>query len=215
MELGVFKFLDDSEVAEYIPYSVKSLMSIEATKLPYKQLGSNFEKIELNKVEKGAKVGNVLNAKEQRYEVEVLATSTKEKYEAPVAYPQSLIPTHPKDVDCKSTLTENENIYVKLPLAKVLENMSNYGKFLKSLMAKKGEVKQASTTFLKRECDGILQKCNLPQKMGDPRPFLIPCNVNGSKMLTSLADSGASINFIPYSIYQRLGQGNLSPTKWE
>ncbi|XP_071727677.1 uncharacterized protein [Rutidosis leptorrhynchoides] len=80
-------------------------------------------------------------------------------------------------------------------------------------MAKKGEVEQASTTFLKRECDGILKKCNLPSKMGDPGPFLIPCNVNGSEMFTSLADSGASINFMPYSIYQRLSLGDLSPKK--
>ncbi|XP_071699475.1 uncharacterized protein [Rutidosis leptorrhynchoides] len=47
--------------------------------------------------------------------------------------------------------------------------------------------------------------------MGDPEPFLIPCNV--SEMFTSLADSEASINFMPYSIYQRLGLGDLSPTK--
>ncbi|XP_071740361.1 uncharacterized protein [Rutidosis leptorrhynchoides] len=48
--------------------------------------------------------------------------------------------------------------------------------------------------------------------MGDPGPFLIPCNVNGSKMLTSLAGSGVSINFMPYSVYKRLDLGDLSPT---
>ncbi|XP_071692056.1 uncharacterized protein [Rutidosis leptorrhynchoides] len=48
--------------------------------------------------------------------------------------------------------------------------------------------------------------------MGDPGPFLIPCNVNGSEMLTSLANSGASINFMPYSVYKRLGLGDLSLT---
>ncbi|XP_071718425.1 uncharacterized protein [Rutidosis leptorrhynchoides] len=78
-------------------------------------------------------------------------------------------------------------------------------------MAKKGDVEQASTAFLKKECDRILKKCNLPSKMGDPGPFLIPCNVNGSEILTSLANSGASINFMPYSVYKRLGLGDLSP----
>ncbi|XP_071695367.1 uncharacterized protein [Rutidosis leptorrhynchoides] len=90
--------------------------------------------------------------------------------------------------------------------------MPDYGKFLKTLMAKKGDVEQASTTFLKKECDGILKKCNLPPKMGDPGPFLIPSKVNGSRMLTSLVDSRASINFMPYSVYKRLGLGDLSPT---
>ncbi|XP_071687423.1 uncharacterized protein [Rutidosis leptorrhynchoides] len=79
-------------------------------------------------------------------------------------------------------------------------------------MAKKGYVEQVSTAFLKKECDGILKKCNLPPKMGDPGPFLIPSNVNGSEMLTSLADSGAIINFMPYFVYKRLGLGDLSPT---
>ncbi|XP_071714342.1 uncharacterized protein [Rutidosis leptorrhynchoides] len=79
-------------------------------------------------------------------------------------------------------------------------------------MAKKGDVELASTALLKKQCDGILKKCNLPPKMGDPGPFLIPCNVNGSELLTSLADSGASINFMSYSVYKRLGLGDLSPT---
>ncbi|XP_071709023.1 uncharacterized protein [Rutidosis leptorrhynchoides] len=48
--------------------------------------------------------------------------------------------------------------------------------------------------------------------MGDPGAFLIPCNVNDSNMLTSLADSGPSINFMSYSVYKRLGLGDLSPT---
>ncbi|XP_071739659.1 uncharacterized protein [Rutidosis leptorrhynchoides] len=48
--------------------------------------------------------------------------------------------------------------------------------------------------------------------MGDPGPFLIPCNVNGSEMFTSLADSGARINFMAYSICRRLDLGDLSPT---
>ncbi|XP_071714433.1 uncharacterized protein [Rutidosis leptorrhynchoides] len=82
-------------------------------------------------------------------------------------------------------------------------------------MAKKGDVEQASTGFLKKKCDGIFKKCNLPPKMGNPGPFLIPCNVNASEMLTSLADSGASINFMPYSVYKRLCFGDLSPTTME
>ncbi|XP_071729267.1 uncharacterized protein [Rutidosis leptorrhynchoides] len=48
--------------------------------------------------------------------------------------------------------------------------------------------------------------------MGDLGPFLISYNVNGSEILTSLADSRASINFMPYSVYKRLGLGDLSPT---
>ncbi|XP_071708690.1 uncharacterized protein [Rutidosis leptorrhynchoides] len=49
--------------------------------------------------------------------------------------------------------------------------------------------------------------------MGDPGPFLIPCKVNGSEPFMSLSELGASINFMPLSIYIKLVLGDLSPTK--
>ncbi|XP_071705092.1 uncharacterized protein [Rutidosis leptorrhynchoides] len=177
---GLFKFLEDLDDATFIPYQVKSVMSMETTELSCKELKGDFEQIQLGKVDKELKVETLLNTKAQKNVVEVSTTSTKEKNETPVSHFQSLHPTHLNDVD-----------YTR---------------------GQKGDVKQASTTFLKKECGGILNKCNLPSKMGDPGPFLIPCNVNGSEMLTSLADSGASINFMPYSVYKRLGLGDLSPT---
>ncbi|XP_071718112.1 uncharacterized protein [Rutidosis leptorrhynchoides] len=180
MDLGVFKFLNDSEDAKFIPYQVKSVMSMEATESTYKELEGDFERIKLVKVEKELKFEHVLNIKEQKNEVEVLATTTKEKNETPVSHLQPLPLPHLKDVDYTH--------------------------------GQKGDVEQASTAFLKKECDGILKKCNLPPKMSDPGPFLIPYNVNGSEMLTSLVDSRAIINFMPYSIYNRLGLGDLSPT---
>ncbi|XP_071728225.1 uncharacterized protein [Rutidosis leptorrhynchoides] len=127
IDLGVFKFSDDSEVAEFIPYQVKNIMSIEATELTCKKLEGDFEKIKLGKVEKESKVEKVLNAKEHRNESRFLLHQQRRN---------------------------------------VLENMPHYGKFLKPLMAKKEKVEKASTAFLKKECDGILKKCNLPPKMG-------------------------------------------------
>ncbi|XP_071695119.1 uncharacterized protein [Rutidosis leptorrhynchoides] len=72
------------------------------------------------------------------------------RYEHRFPYPQSLLAKHPKDAVSKSIQAENENICINLPLVEVLENMTNYGKFLKTLMAKKGECELASTAFLKR-----------------------------------------------------------------
>ncbi|XP_071728352.1 uncharacterized protein [Rutidosis leptorrhynchoides] len=215
MDLGVFKFLDDSEEAEFIPYQVKSVMTMEATNLICKDLEGELKKVKLGDSEQRDKVESILDMKAQSMKVEVLTSSFEGSKETPISQPQPLPPTHLKNVDCKLTQDETHNIYVKLPLAEVLENMPNYGKFLKALMAKKGEVEQASTTFLLKECDGILRKQNLPTKMGDPGPFLIPCKVNWSEPFTSLADSGASINFMPLSIYKKLGLGDFHPPKWE
>ncbi|XP_071705181.1 uncharacterized protein [Rutidosis leptorrhynchoides] len=180
IDYGVFKFSEDSNDAVFIPYQVKSVMSMEDNESTCKELKGNFEQIKLGRVEKEKRVETLLNAKEQKNKVEVLTTSTKEKMKH-----RSHILNH--------YLLHIQRMWI-------------------TLMAKKGEVEQASTVFLKKECDGILKKCNLPPKMGDPGPFLMPCNVNGSKMLTSLADSGESINFMPYFVYKKLGLGDLSPT---
>ncbi|GJX40678.1 reverse transcriptase domain-containing protein [Tanacetum coccineum] len=43
--------------------------------------------------------------------------------------------------------------------------------------------------------------------------FLIPCALQELDRTNALADSGASINLLPYSIYKQLGLGALKPTR--
>ncbi|GKG28850.1 reverse transcriptase domain-containing protein, partial [Tanacetum coccineum] len=52
------------------------------------------------------------------------------------------------------------------------------------------------------ESSAILQN-KVPPKLGDPRSFLIPCNFNKSFSCNALADLGASINLMPYSLADR------------
>ena len=53
----------------------------------------------------------------------------------------------------------------------------------------------------------------LPEKLGDPGKFLIPCNFSGMVQCSALADLGASINMMPYSIWQKLSLPALTPTR--
>ncbi|GKE80342.1 reverse transcriptase domain-containing protein, partial [Tanacetum coccineum] len=52
-----------------------------------------------------------------------------------------------------------------------------------------------------------------PEKLEDPRKFLIPCALQELDRTNALADSGASINLLPHSIYKQLGLGALKPTR--
>nr|GFA82425.1 reverse transcriptase domain-containing protein [Tanacetum cinerariifolium] len=56
----------------------------------------------------------------------------------------------------------------------------------------------------------ILEK--LPEKLGDPRKFLIPCGFSELKC-KALADLGASINLMPLSVWRKLGLPDLIPTQ--
>nr|GEU53697.1 reverse transcriptase domain-containing protein, chloroplastic [Tanacetum cinerariifolium] len=56
----------------------------------------------------------------------------------------------------------------------------------------------------------ILKK--LPEKLGDPGKFLIPCDFPRKAECLALADLGASINLMPLSMWNKLSLLDLSPT---
>ncbi|GKA45233.1 reverse transcriptase domain-containing protein [Tanacetum coccineum] len=57
----------------------------------------------------------------------------------------------------------------------------------------------------------ILKK--LPEKLGDPGRFLIPCDFGEFDNHLALADLGASINLMPLSIWKKLGLPDLTSTR--
>ncbi|GKB42915.1 reverse transcriptase domain-containing protein [Tanacetum coccineum] len=57
----------------------------------------------------------------------------------------------------------------------------------------------------------ILKK--LPEKLGDPGKFLIPCDFPELVECLALADLGASINLMPLSIWEKLSLPELTPTQ--
>nr|GFB53934.1 reverse transcriptase domain-containing protein [Tanacetum cinerariifolium] len=66
-------------------------------------------------------------------------------------------------------------------------------------------------TPLNEHCSAVLLK-KLPEKLGDPGKFLIPCDFPGMAEYLALADLDASINMMPYSMWKRLSLSNLTPT---
>ncbi|GJY51813.1 hypothetical protein Tco_0442660 [Tanacetum coccineum] len=53
----------------------------------------------------------------------------------------------------------------------------------------------------------------LPPKEKDPRSFILPCSIGRLDFNNALADLGASISIMPFSMYKRLGIGNLEIIK--
>ncbi|GJT36824.1 reverse transcriptase domain-containing protein [Tanacetum coccineum] len=73
-------------------------------------------------------------------------------------------------------------------------------------------MEQISAAFLNEEGSAIVQN-KLPPKLGDPGSFLIPCILENSVECLALADLGASINLMPYSLYVSLFENTLKPTR--
>ncbi|XP_021985503.1 uncharacterized protein LOC110881597 [Helianthus annuus] len=90
--------------------------------------------------------------------------------------------------------------------------MPKYAKFLKDLLSNKKKLEEISIVTLGEECSAVVQN-KLPQKMTDPGSFTIPCLFGSSSVSHALADLGASINLMPYSIYSKLDLGEPVPTR--
>ncbi|GJX41590.1 reverse transcriptase domain-containing protein [Tanacetum coccineum] len=94
----------------------------------------------------------------------------------------------------------------------ISKGIPNYGKFLKELVSNKHKLEQISAAFLSDESFAMIQNKVLP-RLEDPGSFLIPCNFNKSFSYNALADLGASINLMPYSLYAKLSLETLKPTR--
>ncbi|GJV08214.1 reverse transcriptase domain-containing protein [Tanacetum coccineum] len=66
-------------------------------------------------------------------------------------------------------------------------------------------------TPLNEHCSAVILN-KLPEKLGDPGKFLIPCDFPGMDECLALADLGASINLMPLSVWKRLSLPELTPT---
>nr|GEZ61228.1 reverse transcriptase domain-containing protein [Tanacetum cinerariifolium] len=89
--------------------------------------------------------------------------------------------------------------------------MPKFGPSIKSLLTSKDKLCELARTPLNEHCSVVLLK-KLPEKLGDPGKFLIPCDFLRKAECLALADLGASINLMPLSVWNKLSLPDLSPT---
>nr|GEW55543.1 reverse transcriptase domain-containing protein [Tanacetum cinerariifolium] len=80
---------------------------------------------------------------------------------------------------------------------------------IKTLLTNKDKLYELARTPLNEHCLVVLLK-KLPEKLGDPSKFLIPCDFLGMAECLALADLGASINLMPLSVWNKLSLPDLS-----
>ncbi|GJU91147.1 reverse transcriptase domain-containing protein [Tanacetum coccineum] len=138
-------------------------------------------------------------------------TPLPKPYKPKIPYPQRLR-KEKMEAQYGKFLDMIRAIRINVPLVDVLARMPNYAKFLKELISNKHKIEQISAAFLSDESSAMIQN-KVPPKLGDPGSFLIPCNFNKTFSCNALADLGASINLMPYSLYAKLSLETLKPTK--
>nr|GEV94821.1 hypothetical protein [Tanacetum cinerariifolium] len=93
-----------------------------------------------------------------------------------------------------------------------LLHMPKFATIFKSLLDNKEKLFDLATTLVNKNCSTVILK-KLPEKLGDPDKFLIPCDFLELVECLALADQGASINLMPLSIWEKLSLPEFTPTQ--
>nr|GEW11727.1 reverse transcriptase domain-containing protein [Tanacetum cinerariifolium] len=105
----------------------------------------------------------------------------------------------------------NQKPSIPYPFADALILMPKFGPTIKSLLTNKDKLFKLARILLNEHCSVVLFK-KLPEKLGDPGKFLIPCDFPGIDKCLALDDLGTSINLMPLSVWNKLSLPQLTPT---
>nr|GEV70627.1 reverse transcriptase domain-containing protein [Tanacetum cinerariifolium] len=98
----------------------------------------------------------------------------------------------------------------EISFADALILMPKFASTLKALIGNKEKLSEIARTPLNEYCSVVLFK-KLPEKLGDSGKFLIPCDFLGMAECLALANFGASINLMPFSVWIRHSVPDLTP----
>ncbi|CAL2239465.1 unnamed protein product [Prunus armeniaca] len=121
----------------------------------------------------------------------------------PIAPFPSRLSKSKKDQSLDEIMETFKKVQINIPLLNVIAQIPKYAKFLKDLCTNKRRFKEHEQVALSEEVSAVLQR-KLPPKLKDPVSF--------SKFQKALLDLGASINLMPYHVYEKLNLGELQAT---
>ena len=102
-------------------------------------------------------------------------------------------------------------VKVNIPLLDMIKQVPTYAKFFKDLCTVKRGFNVNKKAFLTEQVSVIIE-CKTPMKYNDPLCPTISVNIGGTCVEQALLDLGASVNLLPFSMYQQLGLGELKLT---
>jgi hypothetical protein len=169
--------------------------------------------------DENVKESNNERNEETRVEVEELVTPPPitppsvepSTYKPKVPFPQRLAKSK-LDAQFKKFIEMMDKLYINVPFTEVLTQMPTYAKFLKEIITNERKIDEGETVNLTVECSAIIQN-KLPPKLKDPGSFSIPCVIGTETIKKAMCDLGASVSLMPLSLCERMGIGELKPTR--
>ncbi|GKE68926.1 reverse transcriptase domain-containing protein, partial [Tanacetum coccineum] len=154
---------------------------------------------------------------------EVLTNDQPQKTSEPFVQPSNETQTPPvpfprrlrkekEEAQQKKFLENLKQLHINLPFIEVLAQMPKYAKFLKGLLTNKARLEEACKIIMNERYSAVLLN-KLPSKEKDPGSFTIPCDIGQLHINNALADLGAIISLMPYTMYKKLGLGEPKATR--
>nr|GEW14228.1 reverse transcriptase domain-containing protein [Tanacetum cinerariifolium] len=157
------------------------------------------------------------------------SVQVQEKEKEPIEEPSIVIPKAKANLPYLSRLAKEKlcekydilvakfmeifrDLHFELSFADALVHMPKFVPMFKKLLNNKDKLIELTKTPLNKNCSAVVLK-KLPEKLGDPGRFLIPCDFSEFDNCLSLAELGASINLMPFSIWKKLRLPTLNDTK--
>ncbi|GJT78321.1 putative ribonuclease H-like domain-containing protein [Tanacetum coccineum] len=104
-----------------------------------------------------------------------------------------------------------KKLKINRSLIRAVKRRPEYLMYVKDVFSSKKMIVEMDEVWLNDRCTTVLQ--NLPPlRENDPGSFTLPCLIFSSNIRSALADLGASINVMPFSMFKKLQIGNLQPT---
>ncbi|GJZ18985.1 reverse transcriptase domain-containing protein [Tanacetum coccineum] len=105
-----------------------------------------------------------------------------------------------------------QRLHFDISIADALLRMLKFASTFKSLQSNKEKLFELASTPLNENCSAVLLK-KLPEKLGDPGKFLIPCDFSKLDECLALTDLGTSINLMPLFVWKQLSLLELTSTR--
>ncbi|XP_043695157.1 uncharacterized protein LOC122645837, partial [Telopea speciosissima] len=105
-----------------------------------------------------------------------------------------------------------KQVQVNIPLLDAIAQIPAYAKVLKDLCTQKRTTNVPKKAFLAANISSLISQ-PVAAKHKDPGSPTISCTIGHTTIDHALLDLGASVNLLPFHVYQQLGLGELKPTK--
>ena len=104
-----------------------------------------------------------------------------------------------------------KHVKINIPLLDAIKQILANTKFLKDLCTQKRKIQKhiPKKVILTEQVSSLI---HTPLKFKDPGAPTISCIVGSTEIKGALLDLGASVNLLPYSVYQQLGLRELKLT---